>query len=66
MKTEEIYDYIYNIYERIKKLNPVVIYLKNTNIKQRIQDVSKKRDEKWLDEVIEYHTSKGYGKDFGY
>jgi hypothetical protein len=66
MKTEGIYDYIDNIYERIKQLNPVVIYLKNTNIKQRIQDVSKEREKKWLDEVIKYHTTQGYGKGCGY
>ena len=66
MKPEAIYDYIHNIYKIIKGLNPVVIYLKNTRIKQRVQDVLKKREKKWLDEVIEYHTSQGYGKECGY
>lgn len=66
MRTEEIHNYVYNIYERIEQLNPVVIYLKNTNIKQRILDVSQEREKKWLDEVIEYHTLQGYGKERGY
>lgn len=44
MNPKEIQDYIYNIYKRIEALNPVVIYLKNSDIKQRIQEVSKERD----------------------
>lgn len=66
MKSKDICDYINSIYERIEILNPVVIYLKNTNIKQRIQEVSKERESEWLDGVIEYHTSQGYGKSCGY
>lgn len=66
MKSQDIHNYINSIYERIEILNPVVIYLKNTNIKQRIQDVSKERGNEWLEGVIEYHTSQGYGKSCGY
>ena len=66
MKSQEIYDYIDSIYERIEALNPIVIYLKNTNIKQRIQDISKERENEWIEGVIEYHTSQGYGKSYGH
>ena len=66
MNPKEIQDYIYNIYKRIEALNPVVIYLKNSDIKQRIQEVSKERDKEWLEAVTEYHTSQGYGKSHGY
>ncbi|MDV4152273.1 hypothetical protein R0131_15710 [Clostridium sp. AL.422] len=66
MKFEDINNYIVNIYKLIEELNPVVIYLKNTNIKERIQEVSKEREEKWLNEVIKYHTLQGYGKSSGY
>lgn len=63
MTEEESYNYINKIYHNIKQLNPVVIYLKNTDINQRISDVSKERDKNWLNDVIEYHTSQGYGKE---
>lgn len=66
MKYEEINDFIHEIYNRIKELNPVVVYLKNTEIKERIKEVSKERDSKWLDDVIDYHISQGYGKASGY
>lgn len=66
MESQEIKNYIDNIYKRIKELNPVIIYLKNTNIKERIEEVSKEREEKWLEGVIEYHTSQGYGESHGY
>lgn len=66
MKSNKIICLIHNIYKCIEYLKPVVIYLKNTNIKQRIQEVSKERENKWLQEVIEYHTSQGYGRDHGY
>lgn len=66
MDYKEILNYIGRIYERIGELNPLIIYLKNTKIKQRIQEVSKEREKEWLQVVIEYHTSQGYGKELGY
>lgn len=66
MDYKDIFNYIDSIYKRIEELNPVVIYLKNTNIQQRIKEVSKKREKEWLEGVIEYHTSQGYGKSLGY
>ncbi|WP_426348827.1 hypothetical protein ACPWSR_13860 [Alloiococcus sp. CFN-8] len=66
MDTKEIFNYIASIYKRIEELNPVVIYLKNTNIKQRIDEVSKEREKEWLEGVVEYHTSQGFGKSCGH
>ncbi|MGL4772980.1 MAG: hypothetical protein ACRC2K_05375 [Clostridium sp.] len=66
MEYEEIQAFIGEIYKRIEDLNPVVIYLKNTKIGQRVQEVSKEREKEWLEGVIEYHTSQGYGKAQGY
>lgn len=66
MEYEDINDYIDSIYERIEELNPVIIYLKNSNIEQRILEVSKEREKDWLKGGIEYHTSQGYGKSGGY
>lgn len=59
---ESIQKYIMEIYECIKILNPMIIYLQNSKVKSRILEVAKERDDKWLESVIYYHTSQGYGK----
>ncbi|WP_459481517.1 P-loop NTPase family protein [Clostridium saccharoperbutylacetonicum] len=59
---DEIQEYIINIYENIKALNPVVIYLKNPKVKERVSEIAIERDDDWLKSVVEYHTSQGYGK----
>lgn len=66
MTEEESYNYVHEIYSIIEQLNPVVMYLKNKDMKQRIEDVSKERDKNWLHDVIEYHTSQGYGRAHDY
>ncbi len=54
-------DYISKIAEIIKPLKPVVIYLKNDDIRNSVEKVSRERDG-WLDEVIDYHINGAYGK----
>lgn len=53
--------YVKSICEIIEEMNPVVFYLKCTDINKRILQVSRGRDKKWLDDVIEYHTKGAYG-----
>jgi hypothetical protein len=60
-----INDYMKEIYNRIKSLNPVIVYLKTSDVKERIEEVSKEREKEWLYSVIDYHTSWGYGKENG-
>lgn len=62
---EAIKNYIHDIYNKIQRLNPVIIYLGEQDVAQRITKVSKERDDNWLTDVIEYHTSQGYGKIHG-
>lgn len=59
---ENIQKYIISIYEHIKTLNPMIIYLQNSKVTERVSEVAKERDEEWLKSVIDYHTSQGYGK----
>ena len=59
---ENIQKYIINIFEYIKTLNPLIIYLQNSNVKERVSEIAKERDDEWLKNVIDYHTSQGYGK----
>ncbi|MGL5540189.1 MAG: hypothetical protein ACRDBX_01010 [Erysipelotrichaceae bacterium] len=40
--------------------------MQNTNIRQRIQAVSKESDSECLEGVMKYHTLQGYGKSFGH
>ncbi|MBQ8170677.1 MAG: hypothetical protein IJZ95_01680 [Oscillospiraceae bacterium] len=55
------YEYIAKIAEIIKPLKPVVIYLKNDDIRHSVEKASKER-EGWLDGVIDYHINSAYGK----
>lgn len=54
-------DYISEIAEIIKPLNPTVIYLKNDDIARRVKVTAEERSG-WLDGVIDYHVNGGYGK----
>lgn len=61
LSREESLSYIKEIEKIIKPLNPTIIYLKNTDIKNSVLKVSEER-EGWLDGVIDYHINGGYGK----
>lgn len=58
---EESRQYIAQIAEIIRPLNPVVIYLKNEDIVESIRKASAERPG-WLDGVIDYHVQGAYGK----
>ena len=58
---DESYEFISQLAEIIKPLNPVVIYLKNDDIRQSIEKASAER-EGWLDAVIDYHINGEYGR----
>jgi len=53
--------YIRQITDIIQPMNPVVIYLKNTDIANSIERTEKERPG-WLDGVIDYHVNGSYGK----
>ena len=52
---QQSYEYIKEIYEIIKPLNPIIIYLKITNIKESINRVLPNRGSEWLNAVVNYH-----------
>ena len=58
-------NYISEISEIIKPLNPVIIYINQPDVKETINRVIDERGNDWLDAVINYHTSQGYGKQNG-
>ena len=54
-------DYIKKIAEIAATLEPVVIYLKNDDIRECVERTSAER-EGWLEAVTDYHVNGGYGK----
>ena len=61
---EESRQYIAQIAEIIRPMNPVVIYLKNEDIADSIRKAAAERPG-WLDGVIDYHVHGAYGKSIG-
>ncbi len=57
-------NYIGKITDIIQSMNPVVIYLKNTDIANSVEQTAKERPG-WLDDVINYHVNGIYGKQIG-
>lgn len=55
-------NYISEIAEIIKPLNPIIIYINQPNVKEAINSVLDERGNDWLNAVMDYHISQGYGK----
>ena len=58
---EQSMQFINRICEIIRPLQPVIVYLKNEDIAERIIKTAEER-EGWLDAVIDYHVNGAYGK----
>ncbi len=58
----EMWSYIFSIYRMTAALNPVVVYLKCTDIKARLEEEICRRKPTRMNSMIDYHTSQGYGK----
>lgn len=54
--------YISEIAEIIRPLNPAVVYINPPSAREAVGRVLAERGEGWLNAVIDYHTSQGYGK----
>lgn len=57
-------DYIKEIAEITAPLSPVIIYLKNDDIRECVEKTSAER-EGWIEAVTDYHVNGGYGKSIG-
>lgn len=58
---EQIYEYIDQICRIISPLEPMIVYLKNDDVEEQIQETAKERAG-WLEAVVDYHINGGYGK----
>ncbi len=57
--------YIAEIAEIIKPLSPVILYIDTADAKFSVDRVLEERGDGWLNAVIDYHISQGYGKEKG-
>jgi adenylate kinase family enzyme len=57
--------HVLRIAEQIQELNPILFYLKPTDVRETIDRVRTLRSQEWLDFVIWYHTEQNYGKNKG-
>lgn len=54
--------YISEIAEIIRPLHPYIVYIDRPDVKGTVDRVLEARGRDWLEAVISYHTSQGYGK----
>ena len=57
--------HILNLEEAVEGLQPLLVYLDAKQTKVILEKASNERSEKWLDFIIHYHTTQGYGKKEG-
>lgn len=65
MSEDESRQYIGDIVAIIAPLHPVVIYIDAPDAKAAIDGALEERGDGWLNAVIDYHASQGYGKVHG-
>ena len=65
MNEDESRRYIGEIATIIAPLHPVIIYIDAPDAKTAVDGVRDERGDGWLNAVIDYHTSQGYGKAHG-
>lgn len=65
MEEEASRQYIAEIAEIIRPLNPVIIYIDLPDVKATVDNIVEERGQDWLRFVIDYHVSQGYGKQNG-
>lgn len=57
--------HIMNIESIISKLNPILFYFYQDNVRETIEKVAEERDKSWINFVIDYICSQAYGKELG-
>lgn len=62
LNPEKSGEYIKEIAEIIKPLNPVILYISQPDVRMAVDKVLDERGEKWLNAVIGYHTEQGCGR----
>ncbi|CAN7763667.1 hypothetical protein LJR153_007166 [Paenibacillus sp. LjRoot153] len=63
---EEVINHVTNLATIIESLNPLLIYIEQTNIEFSFNKAVKERPIEWSIGFINYYTNQGYGKERGY
>ncbi len=58
--------HIVKIAQSLEVLQPRLIYLRSSNVRQTLERAAQTRPQEWVDFVTEYLTQHGYGKARGY
>ena len=61
LSPEQSLCYIREICDIISPLEPVIVYLRNSDIETSIKAALSERGQDWLNAVVDYHCSGGYG-----
>jgi hypothetical protein len=59
---EEIFAHIKKVAIKINKLNPIILYFEQDDIKESLNRVRKERSEDWFQFITWYYTEQGYGQ----
>lgn len=59
---EEVLDYVLGLAETVKDLNPLLIYVDQSNLEYSFKRALDERSEAWSEGFVDYYTKQGYGK----
>lgn len=65
-KKEDVISYVIELATIVKKLNPLLIYVEQSDLDHSFQKAVKERPKEWSLGFIEYYTNQGFGKKQGY
>ncbi|WP_211748661.1 hypothetical protein [Paenibacillus sp. Marseille-Q4541] len=63
---EEVINYVLQLEDAVKSLNPLLIYIDQKDIKSTFEKAINERPKEWSNGFIEYYTNQGFGKMQGY
>ncbi|WP_160031507.1 hypothetical protein [Paenibacillus sp. An7] len=65
-KKEEVISYVIELEAIVENLNPLLIYVEQSDLDHSLRKAIKERPEEWSEGFIEYYTNQGYGQKQGY
>lgn len=65
-KKDDIISYVKELANIVERLNPLLIYVEQSDLKHSFRKAVKERPKKWSEGFIEYYTNQGYGKNHNY
>ena len=65
-KKEDVISYVIELATIVEKLNPMLIYVEQSDLDHSFRKAVKERPKEWSEGFIEYYTNQGFGKKQGY